>query len=67
MVNQTYLNLISNKKFNFESEIRFKMPKINFVEEFKNMSNHIGRLAQTDNKIKPYLSKSHDPYLLKPM
>ena len=63
MVNQTCLNLISIKKFNFESEIRFKKPKVNFVEEFKNMSNLIGRLAQTDNKIKPYLSESRDPYL----
>ena len=62
MVNQTCLNLISIK--NFESKIRFKMPKkINFVEEFKNTSNLIERLAQTDNKIKPYLSESHDPYL----
>ena len=40
MVNQACLNLISIKKFNFESEIWFKMPKkINFVEEFKNTSN----------------------------
>ena len=37
--------------------------KINFVEEFKNMSNLIERLAQTDNRTKPYLSKSRDPCL----
>ena len=37
------------------------------LEEFKNTSNLIKRLAQTDAKTKPYLSKSCDPCLLKPM
>ena len=41
--------------------------KINFVEEFKNTSNLIERLAQTDAKTKPYLSESRDPCLLKLM
>ena len=43
------------------------MPKNQFVEEIKNTSNLIVRSAQTDAKTKPYLSKSRDPYLLKPM
>ena len=37
MVNQTCLNIIPIKKSYFESEIWLQM--INFVEEFKNMSN----------------------------
>ena len=37
----------------FESEIQLKM--INFVEEFKNMSNLMKKSTQTGNREKPYL------------
>ena len=64
MVNQTCLNIIPIKiqilraKFGL---ICLKM--INFVEEFKNMSNLMNNSAQTDNRKEPYLSDLADPCL----
>ena len=62
MVNQTCLNNIPIKiqilrvKFSLKS-----LKMINFVEEFKNMSNLMKNTAQTDNRKEPYLSDLPDP------
>ena len=62
MVNQTCLNIILIKIQILRAKFGFKCPKtINFVEEFKNMSNLMKNTAQTDNRKEPYLSDLPDP------
>ena len=64
MVNQTCLNIIPIKIKILRAKFGLKcLIMINFVEEFKNMSNLMENSAQTDNRKEPYLSDLPDPCL----
>ena len=61
MVNQTCLNIIPIKNQILKAKFGSKcLRMINFMEKFKNMSNHIKNSAQTDNRKEPYLSDLPD-------